>query len=286
MKTLFWFLAFCGFSLPLLALELSVSLGHPHLPFETPQVWSVSARYGPEVRDLELVPPAKLPLVVIGPDKTLGYENGTFQTTWTFTLSPVRPGTVQLPSPVVRYLERGTPKSQSGPALEYEVAAPAQPGAPALLPPLEPGLRWGWVVAGLGLSLVLALPLGWWLRRPQKVVLPPPVSPETLALARLQELENRFNPQDLKGFHVELSLLLKTYLTGKYGLPVWGQTTEEFLWSARRSTLLSPSVRQGLDRYFHLSDQVKFAAYDPGPALSLAALEEMRAWIAKEAHGV
>lgn len=91
--------------------------------------------------------------------------------------------------------------------------------------------------------------------------LPPPVPAWEKALAQLVRLKEKQYPQQgrIKEFYVELSLIARQYIEGRFGLNAPDMTTEEFLESLRFSEALDASQKQTLRDFMMSSDMVKFA---------------------------
>ncbi|HSV44027.1 MAG TPA: hypothetical protein VLJ10_05670 [Candidatus Bathyarchaeia archaeon] len=97
--------------------------------------------------------------------------------------------------------------------------------------------------------------------------LPPPVPAWEKALAQLAQLKAKQYPQQgrIKEFYVELSLVARHYIEGRFGLNAPEMTTEEFLESLRFSEALNASQKQTLRDFMTSSDMVKFAKYHADP---------------------
>lgn len=144
-----------------------------------------------------------------------------------------------------------------------DVMAPQDIAPPvSLTPPGWPS--WAWL-AVVGLGLVLAGGLLWWLRhRGQRTEPPPPPRPaHELALEALQRLQraNLMDQQAIEPFYVRLSSILRQYIEWRFKLRAPEQTTEEFL--ALASGGLIVTHRDLLSTFLHQCDLVKFARHQP-----------------------
>ena len=155
-------------------------------------------------------------------------------------------------------------------ALESVEADAAQVEAPA---PLFPERVDVWpIVAAIGGGLVLLLGAFWWWRRRRALraagpdaVRGTPLPPHIAALRALGRLRSapRETPQEVEGFYVDVSQILRTYLEGRFGLQAPERTTEEFLPEVERSGLLNVTQRAHLRQFLEQCDLVKFAAVRP-----------------------
>lgn len=162
-----------------------------------------------------------------------------------------------------------------------EIAPPPPPSenrlrpAPAPLPVRVGGMPW-WVVAA---AAVLASLLVWALLRLRRTRTVAAHAVRTSAFAeahgRLQRLQAAGAPDAgaLEQWFVELSLVVRTYIEGRYGIRAPEKTTEEFLVIAAKHPDLSLEHRTLLQPFLRRCDEVKFAGYVPSPEESLAALD-------------
>jgi hypothetical protein len=88
--------------------------------------------------------------------------------------------------------------------------------------------------------------------------LPPPLPPETAALAQLDAIRD-LAVMEARKFYFQLSAVLRTYLHGRYGLNAPEMTTEEIL--PRIGTLGLPAdLAARLEALLLSADPIKFAA--------------------------
>jgi hypothetical protein len=93
---------------------------------------------------------------------------------------------------------------------------------------------------------------------------PPPPAPEETANCRLNELSAKNLPERglIKEYYVELSGIIRLYLSEKYGVPVIERTTEEL--SGDLKKLVSKKRNVEIRGFLESCDMVKFAKYSPG----------------------
>jgi len=123
--------------------------------------------------------------------------------------------------------------------------------------------RWLWVVlasAAIAFLVGLATAKLW---KKRAVLLPsvPPVPPHIIAMNALQSLLNKglLEQDECKPFYTELSLILRTYLEGRFQLNAPDETTEEIVEEMSRSPELNGAQRNILQEFMRQADMVKFA---------------------------
>ncbi len=135
---------------------------------------------------------------------------------------------------------------------------------PVDLPPNLTALWWT-----LGILIVLGLAsagLWFWLRSRRPPIPPSPPRPaDEIALEALAALEAENLPGrgEFKPFYQRLSDIVRRYIEGRYGVHAPGQTTEEFLASQRRGSVLKPTDQEILGAFLKQADLVKFAEHQP-----------------------
>ena len=135
----------------------------------------------------------------------------------------------------------------------------------APIPGQEAALPWIWIlgVAIVILGLTSVLFIRW---RKGKSVIPflAPPAPHVQALAALRDLEKLLQEGNEKEFVAEVSRVARVYIQGRFGLRAPHRSTEEFLWEAGQSRLLSQSHQELLARFLMHCDLVKFARHGMG----------------------
>lgn len=181
---------------------------------------------------------------------------------WTefLELDQIKPGLVPLPEVKLRF--------RDGPTAEWELAEwqgilkdlrelPGPPPPPP--PPPEPALaRWvPAIAAALAVVLIAVIALRW--RRREG----PPLPPDRRALRELERLRAKASEPGYKSewLYTQLTDITRRYLTERFGLPAFQQTSAEFL---RTATAAPPLAGEGefLRDFLDRCDVAKFAGVD------------------------
>lgn len=130
----------------------------------------------------------------------------------------------------------------------------------APVPGGEHAIPWAWIAAGSAAFVLLVFVLVSRWRKGKRVLpflAPPP--PHVQALAALGGLEALMEPGREKEFVAEVSRIARVYIQGRFGLRAPHRSTEEFLWEAGQSRLLTLEHQELLARFLMHCDLVKFA---------------------------
>lgn len=139
----------------------------------------------------------------------------------------------------------------------------AIPELQADLPPETFEVSHFWLQVGLGSALAVALAalaLFFWLRRRSRQTQAAP-TPEELALRALDALGQK--RLSLRDFSIELSMLLREYLTGETQDPALFETHEEFSLRFNALESIPAACRRDL---FSLLEELAAVKYAPGQA--------------------
>lgn len=127
--------------------------------------------------------------------------------------------------------------------------------------------EWVWISVGAAL---LAFLIGFitsklWKNRETIIPSAPPVPPDIIAFAALDALKKKglLEKDECNPFYTELSLILRTYLEGRFQLNAPDETTEEIVEQLSRSPELDGSHRNILQEFMRQADMVKFAKGHP-----------------------
>jgi hypothetical protein len=117
----------------------------------------------------------------------------------------------------------------------------------------------------------------WWKSRAHPATIAPPVPtgppPHLEALRRLAELRSRHATLDAYAVAVDCSDILRTYIEGRFALPIRYQTTREFLGAAQSAPELGAAAQSQLGDFLKFFDQLKFARASAPAEQTLATLD-------------
>ncbi|MEE9367301.1 MAG: hypothetical protein V3V05_00400 [Pontiella sp.] len=104
-----------------------------------------------------------------------------------------------------------------------------------------------------------------WKNRATLIPGAPPIPPHVLAFRALEVLKNKglLEQDECKPFYTELSLILRTYLEGRFDLNAPDETTEEIVAEMSKSIDLDGTQRNILQDFMRQADEVKFAKGHP-----------------------
>ena len=145
------------------------------------------------------------------------------------------------------------------------------PGPPASFPsPL-----WFWVVLSAGVLLVGALLIWLWRRsRGGKASARPRLAPYPEATQRLNALAIPETNSTIKPFYVELSDLLRTYLSRTLGTPALELTTRELASALASDGRVPEAALKEIRGTLRVADLVKFADIHPDADAHVVAIEK------------
>ena len=142
-------------------------------------------------------------------------------------------------------------------------AVPAVP-APSIAPiappvPVFPYPAWMVVTAAILLILVISTVVWAIVRHIRNRPKPPPPTPRELALAALERLRSRIASVDPYPFSIEVSDVLRTFVTLEFRVSATRQTSPEFLAAAAASKRFSEADKTLLAAFLEKVDLIKFA---------------------------
>lgn len=146
-----------------------------------------------------------------------------------------------------------------------------------------------WVLAGIALVVIALVALAWrYLPKPKPAppqVVVPQGPPEDLeALKRIDALRQKLSGLGHYPLSIELSDILRDYVSARFGLPVKFQTTLEFLEAAARHDALQPAHRAELGKFLGFCDLVKFAKGEANLAQQTQLLDTAEAFVKSTAR--
>jgi len=137
--------------------------------------------------------------------------------------------------------------------------------------------RWIWVVLG---TAAIAFLVGFissklWKNRASIIPSAPSIPPHVIAIKALQHLKEKglLEKDECNPFYTELSLILRTYLEGRFNLNAPDETTEEIVEELSTSSDLTGAQRNILQEFMRQADMVKFAKGHPDRTTMEAAFE-------------
>ena len=177
--------------------------------------------------------------------------------------------------------------SASCAAIQVDPNAPQAPAAPDPLAELRDNSRlvevpwpeWVWWVIGAGSVLLLALvvwAVRWYLKNRPKT---PPPTPRELAIRQLNTLRGKMLSAESYPFSVEVSAILRTYISAHYALHATQQTSPEFLTSIAASPRFSEGDRDLLAKFLERCDLIKFARIEADHGENQELLREAAAFV-------
>ncbi len=126
---------------------------------------------------------------------------------------------------------------------------------------------WVWIIPGAALIafLVGLIASTLWKNRKTLIPAPPPIPPHVIALKALAALQHKglLEKDECGPFYTELSMILRTYLDGRFRLNATDETTEEIVEALSRSPELSMDQQSILRDFMTQADMVKFAKGRP-----------------------
>lgn len=149
---------------------------------------------------------------------------------------------------------------------------------------------WSWIVLGLVVAALLAgLAYVWWRRQQDD---PEPVaqvmeteqtrSPYEVATSELRRLQRQevTEPEAVKAFYVDLTDILRTYLSQELGVAALERTTPELVRALEQRSDVSAEAVRRIQAVLERADVVKFAGTRPLQEENRQALREARAALA------
>lgn len=127
--------------------------------------------------------------------------------------------------------------------------------------------KWVWVIPGCALiAFIIGLITSrLWKNRETLIPSAPPIPPHVIAFQALEALKNKglLEKDECNPFYTELSLILRTYLDGRFSLNAQDETTEEIVEAMSKSPELNMDQQGILRDFMTQADMVKFAKGHP-----------------------
>lgn len=148
-----------------------------------------------------------------------------------------------------------------------------------IAPPVDYWILNPWVVAGIVTAALLLVAIAAWLirrwrRRPARVL-----TPRERALERLQVISAEAGTADPHVFSIQVSDILRSYVTEQFHVPLTRQTSIEFLNAVAGASTFSADEQALLGDFLNRCDLIKFANVEATHADSRALLEEANRFV-------
>ncbi|MEN7972318.1 MAG: hypothetical protein ABFR47_00635 [Verrucomicrobiota bacterium] len=155
---------------------------------------------------------------------------------------------------------------------------------PGRIPP------WLWIslLVALIAFLVGLISSRLWKHRAAIIPSAPPIPPHVLAFQALGALKGKglLDKDECKPFYTELSIILRTYLEGRFNLNAPDETTEEIVEEMSKSPELNGSQRNILQEFMRQADMVKFAKDHPNRTTMESAFDTTRKFVEETKHEI
>ena len=152
-----------------------------------------------------------------------------------------------------------------------------EPIAPPV--PVFPYSMWLVITAGIVLLLVIAAIVWAVVRHIKNRPQPAPPTPRELALAALEKLRGRIAELEPHPFSVEVSDVLRLFVTRAFHVRATQQTSPEFLAAAAASPRFSEADKSLLSAFLEKADLIKFARVQATAQDSEQLLEQARRFV-------
>ncbi|MDF3127707.1 hypothetical protein P0Y35_00715 [Kiritimatiellaeota bacterium B1221] len=130
------------------------------------------------------------------------------------------------------------------------------------------------------LALIICGGIAWMMARRPKV-LPPPVPPHLIVKKEIERLlqSEIWQRPDVDASAVALSFILRRYIEARFEIRAPEQTTEEFLELVENQPPWPAQEQTGLQQFFAVTDQIKFAGSRPGSEVLQDLLNAVRQFV-------
>ena len=218
------------------------------------------------------------------------FKEGHKRITETLTLTSFRLGDHVICTKPIVYQHDGITETIFFPEEVLPVRTSLPDGASSEIADIKPSRklpgripRWIWIVLGAAAAAFLTglITSRAWKNREKIIPAAPPVPPHVIALAALQMLKEKglLERDECNAFYTELSLILRTYLEGRFSLNAPDETTEEIVEEMSRSPELSGGQRNILQDFMRQADLVKFAKGHPDRTTMESAFDTTRQFV-------
>lgn len=163
-----------------------------------------------------------------------------------------------------------------GQFMQGEPAASPTPAIHDIRPPLDvfPYPMWMVATAGAAALILVSALVALIVRAVRRRPAPPPPTPREIALKRLGEAEGALATVAPYAFSIQVSDILRQYVSAQYHLHATEQTSPEFLADASRSPHFTGADKQLLADFLEHCDLIKFAHVNATTEDSRALLDQ------------
>ena len=201
-------------------------------------------------------------------------EDGTVKTETVYTLTSFRLGEHVITTNLLTYSTGQATFTNRFPEKTLHVVSSLEENASGEIADIKPMQKlpgrvppWLWITLGTALTafLVGLISSKLWKNRETLVPSAPPIPPYVIAFRALEALKNKglLEKDECSPFYTELSVILRTYLEGRFNLNAPDETTEEIVEEMSKSPELDGSQRNILQEFMRQADMVKFAKGHP-----------------------
>jgi hypothetical protein len=216
--------------------------------------------------------------------------DGHVQTDTHYTLTSFRLGKHLLTTQPVIYRQADTAETNDFPEIIIQVISSLGENASSEIADIKPVHKlpgrvppWLWIAPGTALIafLVGMITSRLWKKREEILPTAPPVPPHVIAFNALDALKSKglLERNECKPFYTGLSLILRTYLEGRFRLNAPEETTEEIVEEMSRSSELNGLQRNILQDFMRQADIVKFARGHPDRGTMEAAFDTTKQFV-------
>ncbi|HEY5653823.1 MAG TPA: hypothetical protein VIR63_05590 [Pontiella sp.] len=221
---------------------------------------------------------------------TIPREDGLIQSESRYSITSFRLGEHIISTGSVSCIVGDHTLSTNFPAVTLSVISSLEADASSEIADIKPAQKlpgrippWLWVSTLVALSafLIGVISSRLWRKRSDLAPGIPAIPPHIVALQSLEALTKKglLEQDDCKSFYTELSLILRTYLEGRFNLNAPDETTEEIVDEMSRSPELGGAHRNILQEFMRQADMVKFAKGHAGRTTMEAAFETTKKFI-------
>ena len=201
-------------------------------------------------------------------------EDGLTQSESHYSLTSFRPGIHLVSTGMISCVVGDQTFTANFPTVSLNVESSLEEGASSTIADIKPVHKlpgrippWLWIslLVALAAFLVGLITSRFLKKKTEERPAPPPIPPHIIAEHALSALKSKglLEKDECKPFYTELSLILRTYLEGRFKLNAPDETTEEIVDELSRSPELDGAQRNILQAFMRQADMVKFAKGHP-----------------------